>query len=120
MIAITLMFALHRGALRARVLARSLRSVLPEILEPIRRHLGVSNRVHDIFVAHVMLERPGIMPIVGKLIAGGMPKHVGVDREWKLCRLPSPGDRFQESRGRSWTTALGDEKYRNSIFSRRS
>ena len=30
-------------------------SVLPEILEPIRRHFRVSNRVHDIFVAHVVL-----------------------------------------------------------------
>jgi len=36
-------------------------SVLPEILELIGRHLGVSNRVHDIFVAHVMLEGSGVM-----------------------------------------------------------
>ncbi len=85
---------MHRGALRARVLARSLRSVLPEILEPIRRHLGVSNRVRDVFVAHVVLERPGIMPIVGKLVAGRVPEHVRMDREWKPCRLPSPGDRL--------------------------
>jgi len=57
-------------------------SVLPEILELIGRHLGVSNRVHDIFVAHVMLEGSGVMPVVGQLISGGVAKHVGVDREW--------------------------------------
>jgi hypothetical protein len=27
--------------------------VLPEILEPIRSHFGISHRVHDIFVAHI-------------------------------------------------------------------
>jgi hypothetical protein len=42
--------------------------VLPEILEPIRRHVGVSNRVHDIFVSDVVLEGSGIMPIVGELV----------------------------------------------------
>ena len=45
-------------------------SVLPEILEPVRRHVGVSNRVHDILLAHVVLEGPGIMHIVGELVAG--------------------------------------------------
>jgi hypothetical protein len=37
-------------------------SVLPEILEPIGRHFGISNRVHDIFVAYVVLECSGIVP----------------------------------------------------------
>ncbi len=49
--------------------------MLPEILEPIGRHLGVSNRVNDIFVAHVVPQRPGILPIVGELVAGGMLEH---------------------------------------------
>jgi hypothetical protein len=43
--------------------------VLPEILKPIRRHFGVSNRVHDVFVTHVVLEGSGVMPIVGELVA---------------------------------------------------
>ncbi len=49
------------------------------------------------------------MPIIGELVAGGVPEHVRVDREWNLCGLPSPGDRFQETCGRGGTTALGDE-----------
>lgn len=80
-------------------------SVLPEILEPIRRHLGVSNRVHDIFMPQVVLEGPSIMPIVGQLVASGVPEHVRMDREPKLSRLPGPGDRFKESRSRGGTTA---------------
>jgi len=60
-------------------------SVLPEILEPIRRHLGISNRVHDIFVAHVVLQGSSVMPIVGKLVACGVPEHVRMNWEWELC-----------------------------------
>jgi hypothetical protein len=84
-------------------------SILPEILEPIRRHLGVSNRVHDIFVPHVVLEGSGVVPVVGELIAGGVPEHVRMDREWELCGFSSPGDCLQESRSRGRPPALGNE-----------
>ena len=70
-------------------------SVPPEILEPIRSHLGVSDCVHDIFMAHVVLEGSGIMPLVGELVASRVPEHVRVDREWELCGFPDPDDRFQ-------------------------
>ena len=71
-------------------------SVLPEILEPIRRHFGVPNRVHDVFVAHVVLQGSSVVPIVGELVAGGVSQHVRVDREREPCGFPSPGDRLQE------------------------
>ena len=48
-------------------------SVLPEVLEPIRSHFGVSYRVHDIIVAHVVLKGSGVMPIVGEFVASGVP-----------------------------------------------
>jgi hypothetical protein len=50
-------------------------SVLPEILKPIRRHLGVANGVHDIFMAHIVLEGSGVMPIVGELVTSGVPEQ---------------------------------------------
>jgi hypothetical protein len=84
-------------------------SVLPEILEPIGRHVGISNRVHDIFVAHVVLESSGVVPVVGKLVAGGVAKHVRVDRKWELGGFSGSGDRLQKSRSRGRTTALGNE-----------
>jgi hypothetical protein len=44
-------------------------SVLPEILKPTGRHFGVSNGVHDIFVAHVVLEGSRVVSIIGELLA---------------------------------------------------
>ena len=76
------------------LLAHGLLSVLPEIFELIRRHFGVSHRVHDILVTHVVLEGSSIMPVVGDLIAGGVSEHVRVDWKWEPCGLPGPGDRF--------------------------
>ncbi len=84
-------------------------SVLPEILEPIGSHFGVPHRVHDVLVAHVVLERPGIVPVVGELIARRMPQHMRMDRKWELGGFSGPGDRFEESRSRGRTAALGDE-----------
>jgi hypothetical protein len=93
----------------------SIVSVLPEILEPVRRHFGVTHRVHDILVAHVVLERSGVMPIVGKLVAGGVPEHVRVNRERELCGFPSSSDRFQESRGGSLSTAETEDQKRKRL-----
>jgi hypothetical protein len=84
-------------------------SVLPEILESIRSHLGVSNRVHDIFVANIVLERSGVVPVVSELVARGVPEHVRVNRKGQLCGLSSPRECFQESCGRGGTTAFRDE-----------
>jgi hypothetical protein len=72
-------------------IARS--SVFPEILEPVGCHFGVSHRVHDILVAHMVLERSSVMPIIGELVAGRM-EHVQVDRERQLCGFPSSSDRL--------------------------
>jgi hypothetical protein len=84
-------------------------SILPKILESIRSHFSISNRVHDIFVPHIVLEGSGIMPVVGELIASRVPEHVRMDWEWELCGFSDPGDRFQETRGRGRPAALGDE-----------
>jgi hypothetical protein len=48
----------------------SVRSVLPEILEPVGRHFGVPHRVPDIFVTHAVLKRSSIVAVVGELVAG--------------------------------------------------
>ena len=37
----------------------------PEILEPIHRHLGVAHRVLDILVAELVLQRSGVVAIIG-------------------------------------------------------
>jgi hypothetical protein len=32
--------------------------------------------VHDIFVTHIVLKGSSVMPIVGKLVAGGVAQHI--------------------------------------------
>jgi hypothetical protein len=83
--------------------------VFPKVFEPVRRHFGVSDRVHDIFVAHKVLKGSSVMPIVGELVASGVPQHMRVDWERELCGFPSSGNRFQETRGRCGTATLGHE-----------
>ena len=84
-------------------------SVLPEILEPIRCHFSISHRVHDISVAHVVLEGPGVMPIVGELKARAVSQRVRMDWERQLCGLTNPSNRFQESGRRRGTAALSNK-----------
>src|SRR5476649_1766339 len=47
--------------------------VFPEIFEPIRSHFGVSHRVHDVSVTHVVLERSSVMPVVCELVKRKKP-----------------------------------------------
>ena len=47
------------------------RSVAPEIAEPIRRQLGIANRVLNALMAQVVLKRPGVAPVIGQLVAAG-------------------------------------------------
>ena len=39
--------------------------VLPEILEPLRRKFCVPNRMLNVLMAHVVLNCPGILAIIG-------------------------------------------------------
>jgi hypothetical protein len=48
-------------------------SLAPKILEPRRRQLGVPDRVLNVAVAQVSLQRTSIVPLVGKRITTGVP-----------------------------------------------
>jgi hypothetical protein len=54
----------------------------PEIPKPIRSQLRVAHRVLNVAVPEPSLQRPGIVPLVGKLVATAMAQHVRMDREW--------------------------------------
>jgi hypothetical protein len=58
--------------------------ILPKILKSFGRQLSVSNGVLDIFVPEVMLERPGVLTIVGELEPASMAKHVRMNWERHL------------------------------------
>ena len=52
---------------------RPLALISPEVAEPVRRKLGITDSVLNILVAEIVLQGAGIVPIVGKLIPAGMP-----------------------------------------------
>src|SRR5258708_37807126 len=64
-----------------RVSPRSQRSVPPEVFEPVRRKLAISNRVLDVLMPEIMLQAAGIDALVGQLVAAAVPEHVRVDLE---------------------------------------
>jgi hypothetical protein len=90
--------------------ARSRRELVPpKVLESVGRHFGVPDRVLNVLVPEVVLQRPRVVAIVGELEPAGMAKHVRVDGEWHLGRLAEALDEAVEPDGADWPTALGNE-----------
>jgi hypothetical protein len=48
--------------------------------------------VLNIFVSQVVLNRPGIVAVIGQFEAGGMAEHVWMDGEPQLCCIHAPRD----------------------------
>src|SRR5215510_11497702 len=74
--------------------------------------LGIAHGVPDVLVAEVGLDRPGIGPVIGKLVAAGMAQHVGMHLEAELCLIAQPLDHLLKAIDRKWGYALGHEKVR--------
>jgi hypothetical protein len=66
--------------------------VLPKSLEPIRRQRGVAHRRGDRAVPQIMLDRSGVLTVVGQLVAAAVAQHVAVDKKPELGRLAGPGN----------------------------
>src|SRR5262245_63925788 len=98
---------LSRG-LRNRSCRRRERST-PKLFEPVGRHIGVPDRMLDVLVPQVVLQRPRVVAIVGELEPTGMAKHVRVDRKWHLGSFPEALDESVETDGTDWPAALGNE-----------
>jgi hypothetical protein len=99
--------------LNAAVLGLELRQlVLPKSIKSIRRKRSVSGGRLQISMAQIMRKRPGVLPIIGELIAGRMSQHMRVNLEWKLSRLAGSLDHSQEPRRRNWSAALRHEHIR--------
>src|SRR5690242_8191498 len=63
-------------------------SIPPEILEAGRCKLRVPNGVLNVLMPQVVLNRAGVVPVVGEFIARCMPQHVWMHWEWDACPLP--------------------------------
>jgi hypothetical protein len=46
-----------------------------KVLEPVRGHLGVANRVLDVAMAEVVLQCAGVLADVGEFAAAGVAQH---------------------------------------------
>ena len=66
---------------------------LQKSLKSVGCHVGVPDRVLNVFVPEVVLHGSRVVAIVGKLEPAGMAKHVRVDREWHLGRLTEALDK---------------------------
>jgi hypothetical protein len=47
----------------------------PEVLEPVRRQLGVTHRVLNVSVPEPSLQRPGVVAGIGQRVAAAVPQH---------------------------------------------
>ena len=67
-------------------------SITPEVFESIRCQFGIAGGVLDVAVSQVLLDRPGILPIVGQFVSGGVAQHMWVNLERDAGLAPSPVD----------------------------
>ena len=43
-------------------------------------------------VFQIVLDRPGVLPVIGELVTSTMPQHVRMYGEWQIGYLTSPGN----------------------------
>src|SRR5262245_10371142 len=90
--------------------------IAPEVFEPVRRQLGVPDRVLDVLVAEPCLQRPRIVPGIGQGVAAGVPQHVREDGEGHTGAPTEALEQRAEALGRHWATALTGEHIRRCLL----
>jgi hypothetical protein len=84
--------------------------VLPKVLEPLRRQLGVSNGVLNVLVSQIVLKRARVLMVIGKLEPAGVAQHVRMDWEWHLGSLAEPAHHSPEPDGTHGCPAFAHEQ----------
>jgi hypothetical protein len=82
----------------------------PEVLEPVRRQLGVAYGVLNVAVPKVVLQRPRVVTSIGEGKAAGVAQHVGMCLEGKSGLNTGPLHHLREAGRREWRAALADEE----------
>src|SRR5262245_47527871 len=88
----------------------------PEVLESVRRQLGVAHRVLDVLVTKVRLQRAGIVASIGQRVTGRVAEHVRLDRKGHASALTDPAEQGIEALGRHRSTPLGREHVRGRLL----
>jgi hypothetical protein len=71
--------------------------VLPEIAKPLGRKFAISNRMLNVLMAEIVLQRSSIHTLIGQLEPSRMPQHVGMDWKRHFGRWPKP--RYHPAKG---------------------
>jgi hypothetical protein len=79
------------GRVTASEVARN-QSVVPESLKPVRSKLRVSHSVLDVPMTEIVLDRAGVVSLIGELETAGVAQHVRVNGEAKPGLVASPSD----------------------------
>ena len=66
--------------------------VFPEVLESTTGQFCVSNRVLDVLVSQVQLDRSSIVSVIGQLVARTVSQHVGMYGHSQLGYLSGSGN----------------------------
>src|ERR1700722_10108430 len=88
---------------------RQVRSIPPEVLEPIRRQRGVDGRAGDRAMPQPSLDRPGVVPFVGEGVPAGVAQHVWVRLDLQAGGGRGPFDQPGEAGRGEGRAALADE-----------
>ena len=84
-------------------------SVLPKSIEAIGCQFRIPDGMLNIPVSHVMLDSPGVVPVVGQLETAPMTEHVRMDRECDACLLPCSRHQLAHRGGGQRSLTLGHE-----------
>jgi hypothetical protein len=84
----------------------------PEVFEPLRSQFGVPDRVLNVAVTKVRLQRPRVMAGIGQCEAARVPQHVGMGLEDEAGRPAGTLDKLGETRGGERRAALACEHER--------
>jgi hypothetical protein len=66
------------GEKRALLDSQSVASISKKLPEPLRRQRRVARRILNVAVPEIGLDGTRVVTVIGKLVAAGMPQHVGM------------------------------------------
>ena len=72
----------------ARLMPAGARAISEKFFEPLRRQGCIARGVLNVAMPEIGLNRPGVVTVVGKLIAAGVAQHMSVGLDTQLRRGP--------------------------------
>jgi hypothetical protein len=81
-------------------------------LEPVRRQLSVPDRVLDVAMAEIGLQRAGIVAGIGQRKPARMAQHLRMGLEIEAGSSPDTLDHLGKTSSREWRTAIAHKHER--------